>query len=144
MADKVVVRYTDGNVLKGYLSGFTGRDDHILLSRTEGGDPERIATDRLKAIFFVRSFEGKSDYNEKKVYGISEKRGDRAFVKFKDGESIVGFLSGDVPWDREKGFFLSRISPDIKGFYMLPVDRESNNIKIFVMISAVEDVTVMV
>jgi hypothetical protein len=63
------------------------------------------------------------------------------FVKFRDGESLLGFLEGDFPW--EKGFFLSRQDKGLKGFFLLPVDEDANNIKVFVVSSSVVDVTVV-
>jgi hypothetical protein len=143
MDDKVVIRHIDGKMIKGYITNFSEKSDIISIREIDGDKVIQVPVESLKAIFFVRSFEGKRTYSEKKVYGISAKKGDRAFVKFKDAESLVGFLSGDVPWDRKKGFFLSKIETDLKGFYIVPVDRGSNNIKIFVMLSAVEDVSIM-
>jgi len=143
MKDKVVVRFMDGKIIKGYIDQFDEDSSSITVMEIKTDEETNISVDDLKAIFFVRSFEGKRNYNEKKIYGISEKKGYRVFVRFKDAESIVGFLSGDVPWDRKKGYYLSKIESDQKGFYILPVDRGSNNIKIFVFLSAIEDVSVM-
>lgn len=143
MADKIVVRFLDGKIIKGYATQFSEKSSHINVKNVETDEEYRIAVDELKALFFVGSFEGKRSYNEKKIYGISEKKGDRVFVKFKDGESIVGYLSGDVPWDRKKGYYLSKIKNDLTGFYIVPVDRESNNIRIFVFTSAIQDVSVI-
>jgi len=53
----------------------------------------------------------------------------------------VGFLEGDVPW--EKGFFLSKRGSNRKGFFLLPVDEDTNNIKVFVVSSSVDAVTVV-
>jgi len=46
-----------------------------------------------------------------------------------------------VPWER--GFFLSKKDSDLKGFFLLPVDEDTNNIKVFVVASSVDDVTVV-
>lgn len=143
MQDRVVIRFKDGKVLKGFVNAFNDTTDHIEVTLTDAKDPTRISFDDLKAVFFVRSFEGESGYREKKKYGISAKRGDRVFVKFADGELLVGFLIGDVPWDRKKGFNLSRIETDRKGFYLLPTDKQSNNIKVFIPLGYVQDVYVM-
>ncbi|GBD98241.1 hypothetical protein BMS3Abin07_00252 [bacterium BMS3Abin07] len=143
MIDKVVVQYRDGRIIKGHLRNFSEKADNILVMEKDDGEEIKIPVNTLKAIFFVRYFEGKKNYSEKKIYGISEKRGVRLFVKFRDGESFVGFLSGDVPWDRKKGFYISKKSTDQNGFFLIPVDKESNNIKVFVVLSAIEDVSVM-
>ncbi len=143
MIDKVVVRFVDGKILKGYLDNFSEEADQVSLREDDEGGSHVIPVESLKAIFFVRSFEGKREYNEKKMYGIGGKRGDRAFVKFKDGETMVGFLMGDVPWDRQKGYYLSKTKTGQKGFYLLPVDLDSNNIKVFVILSSIDDVSIM-
>jgi hypothetical protein len=44
-----------------------------------------------------------------------------------------------VPW--EKGFFLEPAKG--KGFFLIPVDDESNNAKVFVIAQSVWEVTVM-
>lgn len=143
MVNKVVVRYKDGRVLKGFMNAFDDKSGHIDIKIVDSDEEASILFDELKAVFFVRSFEGESSYREKKMYGISEKKGDRVFVKFSDGELLVGYLVGDVPWDRKKGFNLSRIKTELKGFYMLPSDQHSNNIKVFVPLGYVQDVYVM-
>ena len=96
----------------------------------------------LKAIFFVRTFEGNRQYSEKKSYGIRKPRGRRTFIKFIDGEDMVGFLEGDLPW--EKGFFLNRNTiNNLRGFFLLPADEGSNNMRVFIFAHAVRDVTVV-
>ena len=136
------MRFLDGTVLKGYLEGFTEDACEITL-RTHGTeDIHTVSADKLKAIFFVKTFEGDSQYSEKKSYGIRKPRGRRTFVKFTDGEDMVGFLEGEVPW--EKSFFLSRKKIlHFKGFYLLPADGSSNNNRVFVFTRAVRDVTVV-
>jgi small nuclear ribonucleoprotein (snRNP)-like protein len=139
--ERVVLRLSDGNVLKGYLNGFSPKADEVVLADAATSETHRVAVAGLKAIFFVRSFEGDSKHKEKKTYGPARSRGNRVYIKFKDGESLVGFLDGDVPW--EKGFFLSRSGSDGKGFFLLPVDEDANNRKVFVLSSSVADVTVV-
>ncbi len=140
-ADKAVLRFNNGNVLKGYLKDFSPNMSEIALEESANRKIHAVKMDELKAIFFVRSFQGDSEYREKKAYGISKPRGQRVFIKFRDDESVVGFLEGDVPW--EKGFFLSRQDKKSKGFYVTPVDEDSNNIRVFVVSSSVKDVTVV-
>jgi len=142
MADreKSVVRFRDGRMLKGYLSGFSPHAEKGVVEE-ETGASHSVSVEELKAVFFVRSFEGDQSHKEKKSYGSSHVKGHRAFVKFKDGESMVGFLDGSVPWER--GFFLSRREGDTKGFFVYPADSEANNIRVFVVASAVSDVTVV-
>lgn len=138
---KAVLRFNNGTTLKGYMKDFNPKNDKVTVEEAKTGGTHSVRIDELKAIFFIRSFEGNSSHKEKKLYGISGNRGHRLFIKFNDGESLVGFLEGDVPWER--GFFLSKHGKDLRGFFILPVDLDSNNIKVFVIASSVKDVTVV-
>ena len=140
--DKSVMRFRDGKMLKGYVADFSPTRDDVVLEEAGTGRMHKIRLDEMKAVFFVKTFEGDIEYKEKKTYGIRRPVGNRAFVRFKDGECLVGFLEGKVPW--EKGFFLSnREDGGMKGFFLLPADEDANNIKVFVVSSAVDDVTVV-
>ncbi len=139
--EKTVLRFNDGRLLRGYLEGFSPDRSEFKLEESATRRTHPVRLKDVKAVFFVRSFEGDSSYKEKKTYGVSKPKGHRAFIRFKDGESLVGFLEGDVPWD--KGFFLSRQDKGPKGFFLLPVDEDANNKKVFVVASSVEDVTVV-
>lgn len=139
--EKSVVRFINGRLLKGFLEGFSPQADEMILREPGSGASHAVKVCDLKAVFFVRSFDGDDDYREKKVYGTSPARGQRVFVKFKDGESLVGFMDGSLPWS--KGFFLSRLDKDTKGFFIYPADLRANNIRVFVVASAVSEVTVV-
>jgi hypothetical protein len=91
----------------------------------------------LKAIFFVRTFEGDKTYSDKKSFIRATAKGKKVFVRFYDGESMMGHIEGQVPW--EKGFFLEAKKG---GFFLIPVDEQSNNIRVFVVANSVQDVTV--
>ncbi|MBI4688866.1 MAG: hypothetical protein HY754_01120 [Nitrospirae bacterium] len=138
--EKVVIRFNNGSLLKGYLKDFS-QDSHTLSFDELGGDSSCISVHELKAIFFVRTFEGDSIYREKKKYGPERREGRKIFIKFKDGESIIGYLQGDMPWDR--GFFLSRPDEKKTGFFIFPTDNKSNNIKIYVVGLSVKDITAL-
>jgi hypothetical protein len=129
-------------MLKGYLKDFSPGVAEVMLEEAGTGVVHLLKIDDMKAVFFVKSFEGDYDYREKKSYGMRKPTGNRAFVKFKDGECLMGFLEGKLPW--EKGFFLSRKGSDgMKGFFLLPADEDANNVKVFVISSSVDDVTVV-
>lgn len=140
--EKVVLQHLDGRILKGYVRAFSEKSDDLILRELGSDTLCVVSSDLLKAIFFVRTFEGNRAYNEKKTYGLRTPRGQRTFVRFIDGEGMVGFLEGDMPWD--KGFFLNRQTIDNrKGFFLLPADEGSNNIRVFIFAHAVEDLTVV-
>jgi hypothetical protein len=139
--DKTVLRFNDGRILRGYVRDFSPSADIVTFHEAETDKVLTVDIRQLKAVFFVKSFVGDSHYKEKKAYGISKLKGHKIFIKFKDKEDMVGFLEGDLPW--EKGFFLSKHEDSVKGFFILPVDKDSNNIKVFVVSSSVIDVTVI-
>ena len=139
--EKAVLRFDNGKILKGYIRNFASDAEMVTVEDAETGEISAIDIHQLKAIFFVRYFKGDRFYREKKSYGISKLKGQRIYIKFKDKEDMVGFLEGRFPW--EKGFFLSKKEDSVKGFFILPVDEDSNNIKVFVVSSSVIDVTVI-
>ncbi len=140
--EKVVLKFLDGTIIKGYIRDFSEKSDELILQEIGSDVVRRLKSDHLKAIFFVKSFEGNHQYNEKKTYGIRKPHGHRTFIKFIDGEDLVGFLEGEVPWD--KGFFLSHHTiNNLKGFFLMPADEGSNNIRVFIFVHAVKDATVV-
>lgn len=139
--EKTVTRLNNGNLLKGYMKDFSPNQKELTVEETGTARQHHVKTEDVKAVFFVKSFEGDHEYKEKKSYGIAKIKGQRVFVKLRDGESMVGFLEGDVPWER--GFFLSKQDSDLKGFFLLPVDEDTNNIKVFVVASSIDEVTVV-
>jgi|Deesub1362B_J571_1020462.scaffolds.fasta_scaffold00010_72 hypothetical protein len=138
--EKVVLHLKNGTLVKGFLVQFNEEADELRIL-TRKGYTERFYIDDLKAIFFVKTFEGKPKYRETKRYEEIEFKGKRIYIKFYDGESILGYLQGEFPW--KKGFHLSVQNPHKKGFFIVPVDKQSNNKKIFVVISSVEDVALL-
>ena len=139
--EKTVTRLINGKLLKGYIKEFSPDQNEINIEDEVTGDLHPVKIEDVKAVFFVKSFEGDHEHREKKSYGIAKIRGQRVFVKFRDGETMVGFLEGDVPWAR--GFFLSKQDSGLKGFFLLPVDEDTNNIKVFVVASSIDEVTVV-
>jgi hypothetical protein len=137
----VVARFNDGRVLKGYTKWFSPESDEVVIHVADSGKEQRIAIADLKALFFVKSFEGDRTYREKKVFGGNAHQGHKVYIKFSDQESILGFIDGENPW--AKGFFLAHEDSKAKGFFLVPVDQDSNNVKVFVVRAALEDVTIM-
>jgi len=140
--EKVVLKFLDGTIIKGYIRDFSEKSDELILQELDSNVVRAVKSDVLKALFFVKSFEGNRRYSEKKTYGIRKPHGHRTFIKFVDGEDLVGFLEGELPWD--KGFFLTHHTiNNLRGFFLLPADAGSNNIKVFIFAHAVRDVTVV-
>jgi hypothetical protein len=139
--EKVVARFRDGRIVKGTLADFSLDADTVVLREEATHEERRIPIEELKAIFFVKTFAGASEYIERKAFGIRKVVGKKAFVKFDDKETVVGFIDGDVPWDR--GFSLEKIGKNAKGFFLTPVDGDSNNNRVFIVGSAIKDITIM-
>ena len=140
--EKVVARFRDGRVAKGQVMRFSIESDTIVLKNEKTGEKDSIEIEELKAIFFVKSFQGVSEHVEKKAFGLRRLAGRKVFVKFHDKESLVGCTEGAVPWD--KGFSLAKLGEHAKGFFLIPVDGDSNNVKIFVVGSAIQDIQIFI
>lgn len=137
-SQRVILRFADGKMLKGLIRDLKLTDDHLFIE-DESNHQLKVRLKELKAIFFVKTFEGNRTHQEKKTFTGTPPGSKRVFVKFKDGESMMGFMEGDIPW--EKGFFLESMRE--RGFYLIPVDHDSNNTKILIITTAVKDVAMI-
>jgi hypothetical protein len=136
---RAVLRFLDARVVKGYLQSFSPTDTTVEVDEDGTSRTVQAAVSELKAIFFVKTFEGDSAYAEKKSFRGKPFRGKKAYVRFKDGESMIGYIEGGTAWER--GFFLD--GKKGTGFFLLPTDEDCNNIRTFVVTSAIDDVTVV-
>jgi hypothetical protein len=109
---------------KGKTNDFFPNKTQFHLEEINGEIIE-ISIEVLKAVFFVKDFDGNKDH--KKNYNDQIAAGGRKIkVSFIDGETVVGFTIG--------------YSPDRQGFYMTPADIQGNNERIFVVKSATKKV----
>ncbi|HVN72318.1 MAG TPA: hypothetical protein VMU10_09900 [Desulfomonilia bacterium] len=126
---KVIVRFMDGKVMKGYANDFNPIRPSFHFNENVGSalsQPILIEIKDLKAIFFVRTFEGNSEYAERNNFMQGDLiQGRKAEVTFPDGEVIRGSTMG---YDAQR-----------LGFFLVPVDPKSNNIRIFVVTKAVKN-----
>lgn len=126
--NRVVARFKDGRLLKGTTHDFMparGSFHLVIEGGDKDGETHEINLADLKAVFFVKSLEGKEDYEEKKTFQQvegSNLRGLKICVEFTDGETIRGVSLG--------------YSKDKPGFFVIPVDNESNNDRIYVVADA--------
>ncbi len=126
---KVVARYRDGRLVKGFTRNFFANKDcfHVSPPDDPYGEPKAILMKELKAVFFVRDFAGNPRYVERKEFPIGQSlHGRRMEVRFSDGEVIVGATLG--------------YGGDRIGFFIAPPDPNSNNIRVFAISTAVENV----
>lgn len=128
MANNVVARFRDGRVLKGSSLDAHSRKPTFHL-RSPEGEMEEVTLADLKAVFFVRSLEGDStrddsqepDPTDRRARGMKIVR-----ISFDDDEEIVG-LTSHYPATRPF-------------FFVLPVDDQSNNVRILVNRDAIEEI----
>jgi hypothetical protein len=126
---RVVVRYAEGQTLKGYTQDFHPSRSHFNFRSTPAGLSDGtvvVPLVRLKAVFFVRDFDGNPDYVERKDLGCDPQRGRRIEVTLNDDEVIVGTTLN--------------YRSDGQGFFVTPVDPNANNIRVFVVANSVRQV----
>ncbi len=129
--NKIVIRYEDGRILKGQTSDFlpTKPVFHVsLIDAQPNTPPLEVQITGVKAIFFVKDFIGNREHNE--VQGFSTERsvgGRKIMVVFKDGETLIGTTQG--------------YDPSRPGFFVVPIDADSNNERCFVVTGATEKVS---
>jgi hypothetical protein len=135
---KVILRFIDGKMLKGFIRDLKVAEEYLYLE-DESSHQLKVRLKELKAIFYVKKFEGERGHQEKKAFTGTSPEVKRVFVKFKDGETIIGTMEGDIPW--QKGFFLESMKE--KAFTIIPVDEGGNNTRILVVTTAVKDVAMI-
>jgi len=162
--DKLVARFRDGKIQKGYCLDFDPEkpEFHLLKIESDQGEEEQkvfliqngffidFARDKpefhplgkasgpeeqgqkiflkdLKALFFVKHFEGIPARQDSTDFsGAPPQSGRRVEVIFTDGERLVGTTTG--------------YDPQRPGFFLFPADPQSNNIRVFIVTSAVKSV----
>jgi hypothetical protein len=119
--NKAVVAFLDGRRIKGYIYNFSAQRDRFRLFSHENAAPREgteVQMKDLKAIFFARDFVGDSQYSESQT-PTSLGQGRKAEVTFRDGEKLVGTTDA--------------YSPRKVGFFLVPADPRSNNLRVFVI-----------
>jgi hypothetical protein len=123
---KVVARFMDGNLIKGYTNDFFPKKPSFHVCKDPSDKGVEVAVRDLKALFFVKDFDGnpahkrKLNFDEGKPY-----QGRKALITFHDGEKIAGTV---LSYEKNR-----------PGFFIVPVDEESNNTRAFVSTAAVKD-----
>jgi hypothetical protein len=125
---RVVARYADGRVVKGYAEDFSPHKEtfHVHQEREGSGAPVVVERDALKALFFVKTYEGDREHVENLDFEGTRGQGRKMRVRFHDGEILSGFTLG--------------FSKDRPGFFLIPTDPKSNNERIFVVLASVADI----
>ena len=128
--NKVVVRFADGRVVKGTTADFLPTKDlfHLNLStESVGAKPIEVSTSELKALFFVKDFEGDPKHVESNEFDPEHPPAGRKIrVVFKDGEVLVGTTTG--------------YQPGRPGFFLVPADSDSNVDRCYIVTAATREV----
>jgi hypothetical protein len=120
----VVARYKDGKIIKGSTYNFNPQKEvfHIVPRAKESEKIYEVSFSELKAVFFVKSLEGRKDHPPAQAtleedVNIGGAR--KVKVTFVDGETIIGATHA--------------YDPETHGFFIHPLDEKTNNLRIFVM-----------
>jgi hypothetical protein len=115
----------DGRLVKGYTFDFSPSQArfHIFAQPTASGPSTLVLVKELKALFFVRDLVGNPARQDGQEFHSGEAPGGQHVeVRFRDGEVIVG--TADTP------------PTDALGFFLVPADPESNNLRVYVVAPA--------
>jgi hypothetical protein len=122
---KIVLHFLDGEILKGTTWNFSADRPWFYLIKSTTGEKTRVDSSQLKAIFFVKTFEGNPLL--RKNYDLSlPGLGTKVSICFKDGETTFGYTYG--------------LNQERNGFFLFPSDRYSNNEKVFVLTAATQEI----
>lgn len=125
MAQKVVAHFSDHTIVKGTSVDVDPGKPHCHVQSPEHGSLEVDLTE-LKALYFVKDYAGRPEHDEARqpAEGDTRVRGShRVKLTFLDGEVLYGLMN--------------RYPPNRPFFYVLPVDADSNNLRILINRKAV-------
>lgn len=125
---KLEVRFRDGKIVKGttYKLDTQSLGFYLVpLEPTDEAERMNIYFSDIKAIYFVRDFEGKLDPSEADGQYVAE--GQDVRVALPDGEIIEGRA-------------LHRFDPTCERFFMVPKEGDTNIISILIEMSALKGI----
>jgi hypothetical protein len=122
---RLVVRYLDGQLLRGYSNDFHPDRAHMHLCPTVKCAADArllIPVARLKAVFFVKTLHGDPHRVDANAFDHNP-RARKVEVTFRDGEVMVGSTLN--------------YKPNGQGFFLQPASSRSNNVRIYVVTPAI-------
>lgn len=122
---KIVVRFKDSTLLKGTVPFFSPFHRFFQLELMDG-DVVTVDMDRIKAMFFVKTFDGDKDYTytyKDELFWV----GDKVRVRFSDGEKMIGYTQ--------------QLDCSPRGFFITPADLKGNNKYVFASKSAIKSMS---
>ena len=128
---KVVVRFLDRNVLRGYLNPSKLGDAENLELLTPEGEQRTFAVKEVRSIYFVREFA--DDFEPERKAFLSRPKLDGLWVrlKFRDEDTIEGVVPNDL---------LSLLD---RGVQITPPDLHGTTLRIFIPRTALTEMTVL-
>jgi hypothetical protein len=128
---KVVVRFFDRNVLRGFLNPSKLGNGEAIELLTPEGEQRNFELSGVRSIYFVRDFADEFE-PERKVF-LSRPKLDGLWVrlKFRDEDCIEGVVPNDL---------LSLLD---RGVQITPPDLHGNALRIFIPRSALTEMTVL-
>ena len=127
---KVVLHFKDGRLIKGHTYDFVpGKERFHVAHGPEDATVIEVATSDLKAVFYVRSFDGLPGHVRRKDFSEAEIR------KIPGLKLKITFADGEVLWGTTAGW-----SPGRPGFFVVPLDRDGNNERVYVLTGATRSV----
>ncbi len=129
---KVLVARFDRETLAGFVSSPGGLDTEALELLTPEGSLLKVPYSEVKAVCFVRDFEGGETWREHRSFLTRPKSaGLWVRLRFVDGDSLEGMIANNLT------------QLEANGFGIIPPDPTFQNQRIFVPRSAVTDVQVL-
>jgi hypothetical protein len=120
---QVVARHLDGRKIKGHTTDFHPQREYFRVTTAPGLEPIEVATEDLKAVFFVRTLEGDRERSDHREFPRSPGQvRQRIWLEFKDGERMAAWPVSTPLGQR--------------GFYVIPTDPSSNVEKAYVFRAA--------
>src|SRR6185369_3154362 len=118
--------------LEGLLIQGIRRIPDVLRIRKTDETIQEVAVSEVKAVFFVKSFEGQGSRNDLKFFSNAPMvHGIWVQLQFKDGEIMEGIVLNGMHHLVEPGFFVH------------PTDPDANNSLIYVLKTALADFRVL-
>ena len=131
----VVARYRDGRVIKGVTHDFGTQKKAFHVAPVEedkgegGGKVAEVFLSDLKAVFFVKSLKGTKNHPPVRE-SLEEGRNPVGSVKVK-----ITFIDGEILLGTTHGYSAER-----NGFFVAPLEDETNNLRVFVISDAIKQI----
>ena len=127
---KVIITFSDGTSLQGYVNPLRLPDDPLDVLTTNG-EHRQVPLKEIRAVYFVRDFT--EDYEPERKAFFSRPKLDGLWVRlrFRDGDEIEGIVPNDL---------LDLLDT---GVQLTPPDLHGNSLRIFIPRTALAEMKVL-